>query len=124
MVVVLAVLVLVLIVVHRARALQNLNLVMIVALVPQKIRGDPTTTNHLVIKMIVAALILAALIRNHLVIKMIVTSHHHQKQCLKQRIIHIMTTMKLTKQRRSLAQKEVVITKVEIASLMAIPFFN
>ena len=114
----------VLIVVRQARALQILNLVMIVALVPQKIRGDPITTNHLVIKAIVAALIPAALIRNHLVIKAIVTSHPRQKQRLKQRIIRIMTAMKVTKERRRVPQKEIVITKVEIASLMAIPFFN
>ena len=123
------VLVLALIVVRQTRALQILNLVMIVALVPQKIRRDPITTNHLVIKTIVVVRKIrraAALIRNHLVIKMMVASHRHppQKQRLKQRIIRIMTAMKVTKQRRRLAQKEVVITKVEIASLMAIPFFN
>jgi hypothetical protein len=63
-----AVVLVALIVVRQTRALQILNRVMIVALVPQKIRGDP-----------------------------------------------------ITKERRRAAQ-EIVITKVEIASLMAILF--
>jgi hypothetical protein len=119
------VLVAVLIVVHRARALQIPNRVMIVTLVPQKIRGAPIP-NHLPIKTIVATPIPAALIRNHLNIKTMVASHRHppQKQYLNQMTIHIMTAMKVTKERRRLAQKQIVITNVEIASLMAIPFFN
>jgi hypothetical protein len=54
-----------------------------------------------------------------------VASHHPQKQNLNQMTIHIMTVMKVTKgRRRRAAQKEIAITKVGIASLTAIPFFN